>query len=125
VLVAHASLGGVRAAYNQLAFLASLETQFDVCVVMFGAKNTKSARRFFNFLCDNAQSLLALKLECGGFLLQDENDQPAAERCAEDDTAINMDGVAQGILDSFSPQRANRAASAQLAAPTGVSAYLT
>ena len=125
VMVVHASLGGVRAAYNQLAFLASLETRFDVCVVMFGANTSKDARRFFNFLCNNAQSLLALKLECGGFLLEDEDGRYAAEQTAEGDTATDMDGVARGILGSFSPKRAPRPDGPQLAAPAGVAAYLS
>lgn len=108
IIAVHASLGGVRIAYDQLAFMASLETDFNVCVIMLGAKNIQDAKRFFGFLCDNAQSLLALELECGGFLLQGSNDISTAHSASETeatnyDIATDLDSVANGILQKFSP----------------------
>ena len=50
IIAVHSSLPGVRAAYNQLAFLATLETDFNVCVIMIGAKTTSEAKRFFRFI---------------------------------------------------------------------------
>lgn len=102
IIAVHASLQGVRAAYNQLAFLASLKTDFNVFVIMLGAKTTHEAKRFYEFLCDSSESLLALELECGGFLLQSENEVILPED-EEQDVATDMHGVAKGILHEFTP----------------------
>ena len=102
IIAVHASLQGVRAAYNQLAFLASLETDFNVFVIMLGAKTTQEAKRFYEFLCDSSESLLALELECGGFLLQSQ-DGIILDDDDEQDIATTMHGVAKGILHEFTP----------------------
>lgn len=102
IIAVHASLQGVRAAYNQLAFLTSLETDFNVIVIMLGAKTTLEAKRFYEFLCDSSESLLALDLECGGFLLEGEDKIIPAEE-NEQDVATDMHGVAKGILQEFIP----------------------
>ena len=102
IIAVHASLQGVRAAYNQLAFLASLETDFNVIVIMLGARTTREAKRYYEFLCDSSESLLALELECGGFLLQSEDGITLPED-DEQDVATNMHGVAKGILHEFTP----------------------
>lgn len=129
IIAVHASLVGVRIAYDQLAFMASLETDFSVCVIMIDAKSIQQAKRFFGFLCDNAQSLLALELECGGFLLQDEQHISAAERATKTantdcDVATDLDAVASGILRKFSPASKLMAAM-PLAAPAGVAGLLS
>ncbi len=102
IIAVHSSLQGIRAAYNQLAFLASLETDFNVIVIMLGAKTKQEAKRFYEFLCDSSESLLALELECGGFLLQSEDGIIPGE---DDDSevATDMQGVAKGILHEFTP----------------------
>jgi hypothetical protein len=102
IIAVHASLQGVRAAYNQLAFLTSLKTDFNVCVIMLGAKTKQEAGRFYKFLCDSSESLLALELECGGFLLQGEDGILPTED-EEQDVATNMHGVAKSILHEFTP----------------------
>lgn len=102
IITVHASLQGVRAAYNQLAFLTSLETDFNVFVIMFGAKTSRESKRFYEFLCDSSESLLELELECGGFLLQGEDGIISAEE-AEQDVATDMQGVVKGILQEFAP----------------------
>ena len=102
IIAVHASLQGVRAAYNQLAFLASLETDFNVFVIMLGAKTKHEAKRFYEFLCDSSESLLALELECGGYLLQSDNEIIFPED-EEQDVATDMQGVAKGILREFTP----------------------
>lgn len=102
IIAVHASLQGVRAAYNQLSFLASLETDFNVFVIMLGAKTTQEAKRFYEFLCDSSESLLALELECGGFLLQSQ-DGIILDDDEDQDVATTMHGVAKGILHEFNP----------------------
>ncbi|HEC19432.1 MAG TPA: hypothetical protein ENI97_08815 [Gammaproteobacteria bacterium] len=128
IIAVHASLGGVRIAYDQLAFMASLDTDFNVCVIMLGAKTRATAKRFFGFLCDNAQSLLSLKLECGGYLLQDSeqsegHDVEEAEM-EEADIATDFDGMASGLLRHFSPRLQREAPVTRLAAPHGPAALL-
>jgi hypothetical protein len=108
--------------------MASLDTEFDVCVIMLGAKNTQTAKRFFGFLCDNAQSLLSLKLECGGYLLQNNEHISADIEDAEieaEEIATDLDGVAANLLRQFSPSVKNRLATTQLAAPAGPAALLS
>ena len=128
IIAVHASLGGVRMAYNQLAFMASLETDFSVCVIMLGAKTQPEAKRFFGFLCDNAQSLLELKLECGGFLLQNsgltDDDGKSATPTANEAIPTSMSGVARSILTGFTPA-SRRGVNASLSAPKGVAALLS
>jgi hypothetical protein len=102
IIAVYASLQGVRSAYNQLAFLTSLETDFNVIVIMLGAKTSQEAKRFYEFLCDSSESLLGLELECGGFLLQGEDGIIPAEE-NEQDVATGMHGVAKGILQEFVP----------------------
>jgi hypothetical protein len=102
IITVHASLQGVRAAYNQLAFLTSLETDFNVFVIMFGAKTSRESKRFYEFLCDSSESLLELELECGGFLLQGEDGIISSEE-TEQDVATDMQGVVKGILQEFTP----------------------
>ncbi len=129
ILAAHASLAGVRIAYNQLAFLASLDTNFNICVVMLEAKTTQDAKRYFKFLCDSAQSLLALKLECGGFLLQ--GGATITTKGSRNNTtdnkniATDVEGVAKGILQEFTRRDRPHPVAASLSAPTGPAAYLT
>jgi hypothetical protein len=102
IIAVHASLQGVRAAYNQLAFLVSLETDFNVIVIMLGAETANEAKRFYEFLCDSSESLLELELECGGFLLQGEDEIIPAEE-NKLGVATDMHGVAKGILQEFIP----------------------
>ncbi len=102
IIAVHASLQGVRATYNQLAFLASLETDFNVIVIMLGAKTTHEAKRFYEFLCDSSESFLALELECGGYILQSQDGIILPED-DEQDMATDMHGVAKGILREFTP----------------------
>lgn len=129
IIAVHASLAGVRIAYEQLAFMASLETEFSVCVIMLDAKTIHQAKRFFGFLCDNAQSLLALELECGGFLLQDERHISASEHASKTestdyDVATDLDAVASEILQKFTAG-INPETSIPLAAPVGVAGLLS
>lgn len=128
IIAVHSSLPGVRAAYNQLAFLATLETDFNVCVIMIGAKSTKEAKRFFRFLNDSSESFLALELECGGFLLEDsEGIIPTKED--DQEIATNLQDVAQGILSDLSSGKGRTVVregdSTHLPSPPGVSLYLT
>lgn len=127
IIAVHASLQGVRAAYNQLAFLVSLETDFNVIVIMLGAETANEAKRFYEFLCDSSESLLELELECGGFLLQGEDGIIPAED-SNQDVATDMHGVAKGILQEFIPglrvPGSNQAASS-LSPPVKKSLYLT
>jgi hypothetical protein len=129
IIAVHSSLPGVRAAYNQLAFLASLETDFNVCVIMIGAKTTRDAKRFFRFLYDSSESFLALELECGGFLLEDsEGIVPTKDD--DQDIATNLQDVAQGILSDLSKGKGRSTAgeddtSPSLPALSGASLYLT
>ena len=102
IIAVHASLAGVRAAYSQLAFLASLETDFNVFVVMLGAKTSSEAERFYQFLCDSSESLLALDLECGGFLLQKEKGFPSTEE-NKLGVATDIPSVAKCLLHEFTP----------------------
>jgi len=109
--------------------MASLETDFNVGVIMLGAKNIRDAKRFFGFLCDNAQSLLALELECGGFLLQDSDNASTSTRATESDfthqdVATTFDSVANGILRKFARGMKPKT-SATLSAPAGVVGLLS
>lgn len=132
IIAVHASLAGVRIAYDQLSFMASLETEFNVCVIMLGASNKTAAKRFFEFLCDNAQSLLSLELECGGYLLQ--NDKAVSEGASEkiedaeiesENIATDLNGVAANLLRQLSPCVKDRLATTRLAAPGGPAALLS
>ena len=132
IIAVHASLGGVRIAYDQLAFMAELNTDFNVCVIMLGAKTKQAAKRFFGFLNDNAQSLLALELECGGYLLQDNphrsNNETAVVEDVEletDDIATTLEGVASDLLRKFTPSTKKNANAARLASPLGPAALLS
>jgi len=127
IIAVHSSLPGVRSAYNQLAFLASLETDFNVCVIMIGARSTTEAKRFFNFLNDSAESFLALELECGGFLLQD-SDGIVPTREEENEIATSLQEVAKSILSDISKGKGTivpKADSSSLPPPSGASLYLT
>jgi hypothetical protein len=73
IITVHASLPGVRMAYNQLSYLASLKTKINVCVIMIGAGTEAEARRFFGFLHNSARSLLQLKIDCGGYVLRNRD----------------------------------------------------
>jgi len=127
IIAVHSSLGGVRIAYDQLAFMASLDTDFNVCVIMLGAKTTSSAKRFFGFLCDNAQSLLSLKLECGGYLLQDNEHISAedVETAQDEDIATNLDSVAANLIRQFAARTKPNLSSSRLSAPVGPAALLS
>jgi len=129
IIAVHASLGGVRIAYDQLAFMASLETDFNVCVIMLGAKNIRDAERFFGFLCDNAQSLLALELECGGFLLQENENSSTSKNAAETgsanyDAPTDFDSVASRILQKYT-RGIKPMTATSLSAPVGVAGFLS
>lgn len=126
IIAVHSSLPGVRAAYNQLAFLASLETDFNVCVIMIGAKSTGDAKRFFRFLCDSAESFLALELECGGFLLED-SEGIIPTRDDDQDVASNLHDVANGILTDFTKTKRRHVPedTDSTSLPTPTSLYLT
>lgn len=144
IIAVHTSLGGIRIAYDQLAFMASLDTDFTVCVVMLDAKTTQDAKRFFGFLCDSAKSLLALKLECGGYLLRDSHSRSANGSSVNDssanDSSVNNNaanaagtadavatdlvGVAKEILRTFAP-RIQGAAITHLSAPAGPAGLLS
>ncbi len=118
LIAVQASLSGVRIAYDQLAFIASLDTDFTVCVIILGANTKSVAKRFFGFLCDNAQSLLSLKLECGGYLLQNSDDMEDAEPEDEDgEIATDLNGIASNLLRQFTP-RGKKTSATHLAAPT-------
>jgi len=134
IIAVHASLSGVRIAYDQLAFMASLDTDFKVCVIMLEAKSIRDAKRFFGFLCDSAQSLLSLELECGGFLLRgdhtisdansvDEN-SAQTEYTHDSTVATDLDGVAECILLKFAP-KATRTLPTSLSAPAGPAGLLS
>lgn len=129
IIAVHASLAGVRIAYNQLAFMASLDTDLKICVIMLGAKDKPSAKRFFVFLCDNAQSLLSLELECGGYLLRGNehisaNDLEDAE--IEDvGVATDLDSVAANLLRQLTPRSKPTLVASRLASPTGPAALLS
>lgn len=129
VIAVHASLSGVRIAYDQLAFMASLDTDFSVCVIMLGARNKVSAKRFFGFLCDNAQSLLSLELECGGYLLQDGDHLATPDiddaEIENGEIATDFDGVATSLLRQFTPRIKNNISAARLSAPIGPAALLS
>lgn len=133
VIAVHASLNGIRIAYNQLAFMASLNTDLNVCVIILDAKTLSSAKRFFGFLCDNAQSLLSLKLECGGYLLQDSghvsthnsDNNPEDADIEDEEIATNLDGVAASLLRQFTPQIKGSLSTARLAPPTEPVALLS
>jgi hypothetical protein len=144
IIAVHTSLGGVRIAYDQLAFMASLDTDFTVCVVMLDARTTQEAKRFFGFLCDSAKSLLALKLECGGYLLRDSHSHSANDSSVNDssvnDSSVNnnatnangtddvvatdLEGVAKEVLRKFAPSL-QRAAITHLSAPAGPAGLLS
>jgi len=117
LIAVQTSLNGVRIAYEQLAFIASLDTDFTIHVIMLGAKTKPVARRFFSFLCDNTQSLLSLKLECGGYLLQNSDHIDDAESVETEDEGIatNLDGIATHLLRQFISHR-KRAPATRLAA---------
>jgi hypothetical protein len=129
IIAVHSSLGGVRIAYDQLAFMASLNTDINVCVIMLGAKSKSAAKRFFGFLCDNAQSLLSLELECGGYLLQDSGhitgDDVEDAEITEDDIATDLDGVAANLLRQLTPRFKRNLSATRLAAPIGPAALLS
>jgi len=129
IIAVHASLSGVRVAYEQLSFMASLDTDFNVCVIMLGAKNKASAKRFFGFLCDNAQSLLSLKLECGGYLLQNSDHIAKPDltdtEIEDEETATDLDGVAAFLLQQFSPHIEESIKTTRLSGPVGVAALLS
>jgi len=129
IIAVHSSLGGVRIAYDQLAFMASLNTDINVCVIMLGAKTKPAAKRFFGFLCDNAQSLLSLKLECGGYLLQDNEhitgDDVEDAEIEDDDIATNLDGVAANLLRQLTPRFKRSLSTTRLTAPIGPAALLS
>jgi hypothetical protein len=131
IIAVHASLRGVRIAYDQLAFMATLDTDFDVCVIMLGAKNKSMAKRFFGFLYNNAQSLLSLKLECGGYLLHEDKQESSPTNEVEEaeleeaGIATDFSAVAAGILKKFNPQKTAHISSAQLSAPAGVAVLLS
>lgn len=129
IIAVHASLSGVRIAYDQLAFMASLETDFNVCVIMLNAKNIQDGKRFFGFLCENAHSLLALELECGGFLLQEgnnisPNNHAPGTSPPTDDIATDFDSVASKILREFTPTT-QAVLATPLSAPVGVAGLLS
>jgi len=133
IIVVHASLTGVRIAYEQLSFMASLNTDFTVCVIMLGARNMHEARRFFGFLCDSAQSLLTLNLECGGIILdnrninkhkQTTNDEVAQQAMNNLGIATHLEGVAEGILRKFKATT-KRTSVASLSSPVGPAALLS
>ncbi|MDT8384326.1 MAG: hypothetical protein RRB22_07915 [Gammaproteobacteria bacterium] len=129
IIAVHSSLAGVRIAYDQLAFMASLETDFDVCVIMLDAKTIRDAKRFFGFLCANAKSLLALELECGGLLLQERHDRSATGVATEtgsmdDEMATDLDSVAGEILRKFTAG-ARPGLATPLPAPVGVAGLLS
>lgn len=116
VIAVHASLPGIRIAYNQLSFLASLKTNFKVCIVFYGARTENEAKRFFSFLLGNAQSLLELELESGGYVLQDTGVGEKQES--------GIIKVAQHIADKFL-ERKKPLHSSSLNAPSGASSYLS
>jgi hypothetical protein len=135
IIAVHASLAGVRVAYDQLSFMASLETEFKVCVIMLGARNNAAAKRFFGFLYDNAQSLLSLELECGGYLLQNDgvsgdisethSGKTEDAEIENENIATDLNGVAANLLRQLSPSIKDRLASTRLAAPAGPAALLS
>ena len=123
ILAVHASLGGTRLAYNQLAFLASLGTNFNVCVVMFGARTPKEANRFFEFLCHNARSLLELELERGGYLLANDDLSHSGKPNSEP-FVKGITEVAQGIVDCFARKK-QQTKTSHTALPGSPAAYLS
>ncbi len=105
LITVQASLNGVRIAYDQLAFIASLNTDFTICVIMLGAKTKPVARRFFSFLYNNTQSLLSLKLECSGYLLHgsDHADSKKTAEMEDGEIATDLNGIANNLLRQFTP----------------------
>ncbi len=118
LIAVQASLSGVRIAYEQLAFIASINTDFTIYVIILGAQTKATAKRFFGFLYKNAQVLLSLKLECGGYLLHNRHHIEEAKNGAAKDgqIATDLSSIASSLLRRPSSRSKGRSA-AHLAAP--------
>lgn len=132
IIAVRASLAGIRIAYDQLAFLASLDTDLSVCVVMLEAKTIKDAKRFFGFLRQSAHSLLSLEIECGGYLLQtnphiaeEKNFDLQDSEIEEGNIATSFEGVATTLLKKFTTAIKSGPDVSRLIAPTGPAALLS
>jgi len=118
LIAAQASLSGVRIAYEQLAFIASLNTEFTIYVIILGAQTKATAKRFFSFLCKNAQVLLSLKLECGGYLLHSNNhiDDVKNIETKDEEIATDLNSIASSLLRQL-PSCSKRASASYPVAP--------
>ncbi len=104
VIAVDSSLSGVRLAYDQLAFLASLETDFTVSVIMINANQACDAERFYRFIFDSSESLLGLTVECAGFLLNTGGEQASEQN----PVATDINGIAREILEKLTPASASQ-----------------
>jgi len=118
LIAVQASLSGVRIAYEQLAFIASLNTDFTIFVIILGAQTKATAKRFFGFLYKNARILLSLKLECGGYLLHNNSyiDAMKNVETGDEEIATDLNGIASSLLRQFLSHNKGRPAS-HLVAP--------
>ncbi|NOX75365.1 MAG: hypothetical protein GXP17_01805 [Gammaproteobacteria bacterium] len=95
IIAVDSSLSGVRLAYDQLTFLASLETDFTVNVIMINASQACDAMRFYRFIFDSSESLLGLAVEYAGFLL--------STRCNHPPETTDINDIARDILEKLTP----------------------
>ncbi len=112
LIAVQASLSGVRIAYEQLASIASINTDFTIYVIILGAQTKATAKRFFGFLYKNAQVLLSLKLECGGYLLHNSHHIKGAKKgeTKNEEIATDLNSIAGSLLRQFSSHSKGRSA---------------
>ncbi|MCF6338184.1 MAG: hypothetical protein L3J84_09580 [Gammaproteobacteria bacterium] len=118
LIAVQASLSGVRIAYARLALIASLNAGFTIYVVILGAQTQTVAKRFFGFLYKNAQALLSLKLECGGYLLHNNNpiDGVKNVETENEEIATDLNSIAGNLLRQISSHSKGKSV-AHLATP--------
>lgn len=95
LLTVPSSLAGVRLAYNHLAQLASLGRDVVINVIMLEAEDSKSAMRFFRFLCNSARDFLALEIKCGGIILRDTAQETSG---GASETPVGMTAIAETLM---------------------------
>jgi len=110
LIAVQASLSGVRIAYARLAFIASLNANFTIYIIILGAQTQATAKRFFGFLYKNAQALLSLKLKCGGYLLHNNNpiDGMKNLETENEEIATDLNGIASNLVRQISPHSKER-----------------
>lgn len=112
LIAVQASLSGVRIAYERLAFIASLNADFTIYIIILDAQTQATAKRFFGFLYKNAQVLLSLKLECGGYLLHNNNPINGVKNVETENEKIatDLNSIASSLLRQFSSRSKGRSA---------------